>query len=299
MKISHGPWERFYDPSIETDGKREQWYINDHCIVKAQDGMWHMFGITGPEPFNPLEEKFFAHATAKNLTDKNWTRQEHVMHYSPEHGEGIVWAPCVHYHDGLYYMYYCGGSTKLGVADGKSVGGDIFRIQLATSKDLYDWERHPANPMLIDGWAARDPFVKRIGDEWVMYYTCTSTPQGGNYCVAAVTSKDLITWGNKRNVFVHEMTGKDGGPCESPYVVKHKDSYLLLIGPYGPSYRDDYAKTAVFRSDDPFNFKAENQVGLITAHAGELILDDDGQYYATHCGWMQDGLFIAPVTIED
>ena len=87
--------------------------------------------------------------------------------------------------------------------------------------------------MLIDGFDARDPMVLRIGDEWVMYYTCNSTPQGGNHCVACVTSSDLVHWGNKRVVFTAEDVGTYAGPCESPFVEKVGDTYFLFMGPFG------------------------------------------------------------------
>jgi Asp-tRNA(Asn)/Glu-tRNA(Gln) amidotransferase A subunit family amidase len=38
----------------------------------------------------------------------------------------------------------------------------------------------------ISGFDARDPFILRVGDQWVMYYTATSKPEGGNH------TKDLV-----------------------------------------------------------------------------------------------------------
>ena len=49
-------------------------------------------------------------------------------------------------------------------------------INLATSTDLWTWTRHPDGPLFHDGYDARDPFVIRIGEQWVMYYTATSDP---------------------------------------------------------------------------------------------------------------------------
>ncbi|HLR83328.1 MAG TPA: hypothetical protein VK059_00180, partial [Nocardioidaceae bacterium] len=74
-----GAGERFqiYDPSI---GESEQWYINDHTFVQGPDGTWHMFGITHEEPADPLDETFFAHATAERLDQDQWVKQKPVMH---------------------------------------------------------------------------------------------------------------------------------------------------------------------------------------------------------------------------
>lgn len=104
--IQAGEFKRIYDPSV---GEDERWYINDHCFIRDQDGLWHMFGITHAEPAAPLDERFLAHATSPRLLDASWRKHDHVMHVNPEVGETHVWAPHVIRHDGQYWMFYCGG----------------------------------------------------------------------------------------------------------------------------------------------------------------------------------------------
>ena len=276
FKVHSGEFKHIYDPSI---GEAKPWYINDHCII--HDGeIWHMFGITHEEPANPLEEKIFAHATSQNLNGPLWQKQPHVLPYSPQDGETHVWAPHIIKHNDLYYMYYCAGG----------VDNAHYRIHLATSKDLYTWERSPSNPLLIDGFDARDPMILRVDETWVMYYTATSTPTGGNHQVACVTSNDLLNWGNKHVVFTHTQEGTYGGPCESPFVVYEKGRYFLFIGPL-----DGYSDTRVYVSDDPFSFSIDKEVGVIPSHAAEVIVDAAGQYYVTRAGWGEGGLYIAPL----
>ena len=189
MKVTAGKYQRFYDPSI---GEKENWYINDHCIVKGDDG-WHLFGITHTEPAAPLDEKCCAHAIGASLSDTAWKKLPFPIVTDPKKGEAHFWAPHVIFHDGLYYMYWCAGSLE---------GHDKYQIRMATSRDLYTWERvNEVNPIIIDGFDARDPMVLRVEDKWVLYYTANSTPQGGHHLVACVTSNDLIHWGNKRIVF--------------------------------------------------------------------------------------------------
>jgi len=279
FKVQAGEFKHIYDPSIS---ETEPWYINDHCII--HDGeTWHMFGITHEEPANPLEEKIFAHATSKELNGPKWQKQPHILPYSPKDGETHVWAPHVIKHNDLYYMYYCAGGAD----------NAHYRIHLATSKDLYTWERSDANPLLVDGFDARDPMILRVGDVWVMYYTATSTPTGGNHLVACVTSTDLLNWGNKRIVFTHPQEGTYGGPCESPFVVYEQGRYFLFIGPL-----DGYSDTRVYVSDDPFSFSIDSEVGIIPSHAAEVILDATGKYYVTRAGWGAGGLYIAPLRFE-
>ena len=137
--------------------------------------------------------------------------------------------------------------------------------------------------------------ILRIGGEWVMYYTCNRTPTGGNHCVAALTSTDLIHWGNKRVVYTSEISGTYGGPCESPFVEKVGDVYFLFIGPHG-GYHAAYSDTAVYASRDPFCFGGE-PVGQIASHASEVIRIGE-RHYITHCGWGQGGVYLAPLYFE-
>jgi predicted GH43/DUF377 family glycosyl hydrolase len=276
-----GDFSRIYDPSI---GEKEKWYINDHCFIRADDGKWHLFGITHAEPANPIDEDNFAHATADSLLQKPWHKEAFALSVKQTWNEKHLWAPHVIFHDGLYYMFYCAGDND----------NTKYKIHLATSKDLYQWKRHPANPMIVDGYDARDPFILKVGNEWVMYYTATSKPEGGNHIVTCQTSKDLIHWADKKTVFVDPSIGTWGGPTESPTVVRRGKYYYLFIGP-----RDDYRRTSVYRSEDPFSWKIENEVGRFNSHAAEVIRDDDGKWYVSHCGWGQGGVYLAPLNWKD
>jgi len=99
------------------------------------------------------------------------------------------------------------------------------------SDDLVTWARHPENPLLVDGYEARDPMVLRVGDRWVMYYTATSQPEGGSFVVAATESDDLVHWHGRTIVFTDATAGTGGGPTESPFVVERDGRYHLFIGP--------------------------------------------------------------------
>jgi len=276
-----GDFKRIYDPSIG----EEAWYINDHNFIQDEAGQWHLFGITQKEPPAPLKhwqqpEWFFAHATAPDLLGP-WTRQEPVLHTAPD--EPHVWAPYVLQHDGLYYLYYCGG--------GKDAAH--YRIQLATSKDLWHWERHPENPMVVDGFHARDPMVMRIGDQWVLYYTATHTPTGGHWVVKASTSSDLVHWSEGKEVFRSEGIGTAGGPTESPHVLTRNGKWYLFT-----CTNTGYNDTTVYESDSPFHWELADEVGKFPAHAAEIIAMPDGKWYASRCGWGQGGVYLAELTWE-
>ena len=215
--VTAGDFRLIYDPSV---GETEPWYINDHTFFRDHEGAWHLIGITHAEPAKPHDEKHLAHATAPALHGP-WTKQPFALSADPAWGETQLWAPHVIEHDGMFWMFYCGGgSSHL-----------EYRIQLATSPDGWTWTRHPANPLIIDGYEARDPMVLRAGGRWIMYYTATSASEGGHHIVAAAESDDLVHWHGRAVVFEDEYVGTYGGPTESPFVIERGGRYYLFIGP--------------------------------------------------------------------
>jgi arabinan endo-1,5-alpha-L-arabinosidase len=291
--VETGPFVKVYDPNIG-EKKGEDWYINDHGFTYGPDGQWHLYGITGfiapKRGIRPQEERVFAHATAKTLLQQPWEKRPPILKYAPEAPwhELHLWAPYVVRKNGTYYMFYCAGNpdhTK-------------YQINLATSTDCNKWTRHPANPMVVDGFDARDPFITRIGDKWVMYYTATTKHTGGNHCVAYVTSDDLIHWKDRGIAFVDPTKGTYGGPCESPQVVQRGDRYYLMLGPRNGD-RIEYVGTDVYASRDPFHWKIEDRVAHLKSHAPEVLRDVDGKWYISDCGWGRHGVYIAPLIWND
>ena len=275
-RVAAGDFQKIYDPGV---GETQPWYINDHTIVRGPDGTWHLFGITHPEPAAPEDEDSFAHATAPSLHGP-WTKQPPALSTDPSRGESHLWAPyVVHFRD-LYYMFYAGGGPDSTQAE----------ISVATSPDLWHWTRHPADPLFRDGYDARDPFVLRLGNRWVMYYDATSDPAGGHHIVAYRTSTDLIHWGSRQVAFTDPSTGTFGGPTESPYIVRQGAHYYLFLGPRG-----GYVGTDVFVSDNPLDFSPDALVGHIASHALEVVRDTDGAWYVTSAGWGQGGVYLAPL----
>lgn len=298
LSVVAGDFARIYDPSV---GEAEQWYVNDHTFIRDRDGLWHLIGITHAEPFKPFEEVDLCHATAPSLTGP-WTKQPPCLSADVAWGEKHLWAPHVIEHDDRYWMFVCGGSLE---------GGDTYRLHLATSDDCFTWTRHSENPLVIDGFEARDPMVTRMGNRWVVYYTGTSEPQGGNHCVLAAESDDLIHWSGRTVVYRDALVGTGAGPTESPYVVERDGTWYLFIGPadFGDAMLKQaageevkwalaYSSTLVLASDDPMHFDRDNEVGYITAHAAEVVVDEAGNDWISHCGWGQGGVYLAPLRFD-
>ncbi len=281
VTVESGEFTKIYDPSA---GEKNDWYINDHCFIRGRDGIWHLFGITHAEPLDPMDEDNLAHATAGALTQCPWRKQPFALSVEPVWNEIHLWAPHVIEHEGVYYMYYCAGDTN----------HTKYKIHLAISHDLTNWERHPDNPVIVDGFDARDPYIFRHEDGWIMYYTATSDPVKGNHIVACQISNDLIHWSDRRVVFVDPSIGTWGGPTESPTVIRRGDSYYLFIGP-----RDHYQGTCIYRSSNPFHWEIDDLAGQINAHAAEVIRCGQGNWYVSHCGWGQGGVYLAPLIWND
>ncbi|TDD20161.1 glycoside hydrolase [Kribbella turkmenica] len=274
--VAAGKFTKVYDPGV---GESEPWYYNDHTLVQDREtGTWHVYAITHAEPANPLDEKSFGHATAPTPNGP-WTKQPPALVADPAAGESHIWAPYVLYDAGTYYMFYAAGTPD----------HTAYRMHLATSTDLVHWTRDAANPLFTDGFDGRDPMVRRVGDQWVMYYTANSTPAGGNHIVAYRTSTDLRTWSDRQTAFQHPASGTFGGPTESPYVVQRGSDWYLFVCCDG-----GYETTKVYKSKDPLHFTVDQHVGTIPAHAAEVV--QDGQnWYVTGAGWGKGGLFLAPL----
>lgn len=279
VHVEAGAFVKIYDPSV---GEQEKWYINDHCFIRGKDGTWHMFGITHQEPADPEHEIFFAHATARTLLQQPWDKQPFALEAAtgPPWHETHLWAPDIVYYHGLYYMYYCAGGANHAQ----------YRINLATSPDLEKWTRSPGNPMVVDGYDARDPMIFRSTNRWIMYYCATSKPGGGHHVVASMESGDLLNWTNRQIVFTDPSTGTGAGNTESPFVVKRGDIYYLFIGPRG-----GYDGTDVFASRSPLHWNLQDLVGHIPAHAAEVVRDTNGKWYISRAGWGRGGLYLAPL----
>jgi beta-fructofuranosidase len=275
-----GEFHKIYDPST---GEKDRWYINDHTFIRAEDGQWHLFGITHREPANAQQEKFLAHATAPDLMGM-WTKQAPVLQADEKQNETVAWAPYVLRHEGIYWMYYCAGGRD----------HTRYRIHLATSADLWSWKRHSANPMVADGYDARDPMVLSYEDQWLLYYCATSTPAGGNHTVKVATSLDLSHWANLREVFRDAEAGTYGGPTESPFVVARNGKYYLFV-----CTNHGYNVTAVYASETPFHWDSANPVGKFPAHAAEVIHTPDGKWFVSRAGWGQGGVYLAELTWEN
>ena len=199
-------------------------YVKDYFVIKEGD-TFHLFYNVGVASDTqgwqePNNEKAFGHATSKDL--KIWQHHPRILKVIPNSFEGqVVSAPSIVKYKGLFYMVYSG-------FDDRTTG--LQSIGLATSKDLYNWERCATNPVNAapdwtirnpNGWVDfRDAHIIRYKKEFLMF-TMTTTKEGKG-AIALSSSKDAKKW-------------TDLGPAlitfsqpESPRVFEHKGIYYMF-----------------------------------------------------------------------
>ena len=121
---------------------REGEYVKDYFVIKEGDTFHLFYNVGDASPTQdwqePNNEKEFGHATSKDL--KTWEHHPRILKVIPNSFEGqVVSAPSIVKHKGIFYMVYTGFDDRILAA--QSIG-------LATSKDLYNWERCKSNPIL-------------------------------------------------------------------------------------------------------------------------------------------------------
>ncbi|MBQ4269644.1 MAG: hypothetical protein IJB97_08360 [Clostridia bacterium] len=267
-----GEWKILFQP--EKFGN----YVNDHSIICANDGTWHLFGITSFGG-GPSQEKYFVHGVGADLL-----QPMREVGKSIDRGT-LAWAPCVVEKDGTYYMFYGPSPT-----------------QLAVSFELTEWFGYSVTlenePLMA---AHRDHFVLKVSeDRYLMYVVGMQNKRGA---VSVFESSDLSRWQFKGYALT---SGKNAplsppwGAMESPYVVCKNGEYYLFVTYTDCSY-NNYSDTLVFASKDPMSFgeydgetvaecdgvdgrKIAKPVTKLKAHAPEII-NVGGEYYITTCGW--------------
>jgi sucrose-6-phosphate hydrolase SacC (GH32 family) len=203
---------------------REGEYIKDYFVFREGDTFHLFYNVGDASPTQDWQEsnneKAFGHATSTDLN--NWQHHPRILRVIPDSWEGqVVSAPSILKYKDVYYMIYTGFDDRV---FGKQT------IGLATSKDLYNWERYENNPIQEapewvrrnpNGWIDfRDAHIIRYKKEFLMFTMATNTK--GEGAIALSVSNDLIHW-------------KDMGPAlitfdqpESPRVFKHKETYYMF-----------------------------------------------------------------------
>ena len=208
----------------------------DHSFVE-KDGVMHVFYIRGHVGYE-WDTRFadtFGHATSTDLV--HWDIHPPCLTATRGGPDDYqVWAPGVTEKDGVYYMYYTG--VNIHVAQ---------TICLATSRDLFTWEKYEGNPVVLPGeWGAwrvdawsdcRDSmvFLDDDGTAYMYYCTARKTPAGGmEPALGIASSRDMINWRDE-GAYTFDICDV---ALESPFVLKKDGKYYLFYTncSHGTSY---------------------------------------------------------------
>lgn len=272
--------------------------VNDHTLI--HDGQrWHLFHIW----LTRDRDDVIGHATSVDLL--HWEQHPDVL---PK-GEGPSWesnpggnAPYAFAWNGMYYLFH---SRYDGRPHPDPFQGPLHdnpqHIGLATSRDLFQWDKYPGNPIFhpAPSWSpwedyesdqfrphcCRDPHVMRIGDKFVLYYVAM-TREPNIAAVAYALSDDLIHWQDQGPVTTVPIRWLGTGMCESPCVVPVGKRWHLFFK------HGKWTQHGV--SDSPFSFPTV--APFVDAHAAEVFCWKD-QWYITHCE--RDGLYLARVAFAN
>lgn len=200
-------------------------YLKDFCLHEV-DGVFHLYHIAGTPGVScglPGNELFFGHATTRDFL--HWETHEPALFIDIRGWDhGHVFAPYVVAHGGRHWMLYTGVATD-----------NTQRIGLATSSDLFHWERASDRPVIRPeeyGWAfcpttggaaCRDPHVLAHEGTWQMYYTAVTAD--GRGCVARASSRNLRDWHDEGVAYVFSGWNQ----CESSNVQRADDGRWLLF----------------------------------------------------------------------
>jgi hypothetical protein len=271
-RLGGSGWQPLFTPA------KTGCYVNDHCVVRAHDGRWHVFGITKDTPeIDPHRERWFCHGSGPSLAEGRFVERGRVCDFGAR-----AWAPTVAFDGQRWVMIY---------------GPDHLRAAICDDPRLESWHEAPCTLTGAPPFGVmRDQMIFRLDDDtWLMYATAKRGAEGA---VAVCVSENLLDWRFVR--FALRTTASAGkqppwSATESPFVFAHGGAYWLSTT-YTTSGRGprDYHDTLLFRSANPFDFgvytgDAGEPAARLEAHAPEYLVDPDtGRWYVTSCGWHGD-----------
>ena len=217
--------------------------VSVHDPVMAKEGdTWYVFS-TGPG---------ITFYSSKNMRD--WTPEGRIFPDQPQWGkrvapgfDGHVWAPDVHFHNGLYYLYY---SVSAFGKNTSGIGVTVNKTLNPRSPD-YRWEDQGMVLQSVPGrddWNAIDPNVVEDGKggAWLVFGSFWSGLKMARLNTDWTGLAEPQEW---HAIASRRSTGHDD--VEAPFVFK-KGGYYYLFASFGLCCRkaDSTYYVVVGRSKD-------------------------------------------------
>lgn len=259
----------------------------------AQDGPdYHLFFLQAPRSLEKEELRHWhasiGHAVSQDL--RTWQVLPDALHpsNSPAWDDYTTWTGSIIRHAGQWYLFYTGTS--------RADDGKVQRIGLATSTDLMQWEKHPANPVLTADprwyellasgqWpdqAWRDPFVFQHPQTGDFHAFITGRvnegPPDARGVIAHARSTDLIQW----QVLPPVTEPGDFGQLECPQVVTIRGRSYLLFCTFSWTHAAQWRqRTGLDPVTGTHYLAADNPLGPFHLTSNHFLVGDTmGSHYA-------------------
>src|SRR4030095_5316768 len=145
-----------------------------HCLFRAEDGRWHLFGITKATPaVDPNQERWFCHGSGPSLAAGAFDEHWKVCDFGAR-----AWAPTIGFDGQRYVMLY---------------GPDLVRAAICDDERLDHWREAPCTltGSPLEG-CLRDQMVLRLDPStWLLYATARRERCG---MVSVFVSENLLDW---------------------------------------------------------------------------------------------------------
>jgi len=205
------------------------------------EGSYHLFYL---KDYRDEEEHgegtpWFHLSTEDFLHFKEWG--EALPRGGKEEQDLYVFTGCVYEKDGVFNIFYTGHNPHY-----EEEGRPVQAVMRATSADLKNWEKDPANPILLpdqeryeaNDW--RDPFVfwnEQAGEYWMLLAARTREgPENRRGCIALATSPDLEEWEVKDPFWAPNLYYTH----ECPDLFKMGDWWYLLYSTFSERHITHY-----------------------------------------------------------
>ena len=272
-------------------------WIWDFWLVDT-DAEYHLFYLQAPREVDADQRHWntsVGHAVSADLTQ--WQVMDDVLTPStePAFDDYATWTgSVVRGDDGRWHMFY----TGLSLSD----GGQVQRIGVATSSDLYGWTKQGARAVVTsdDRWyeqfavtgrpeAWRDPWVVRDpdGDGWHMLITAAAATGAADDrgVLGHARSGDLISWEVQPPL---SQPGSGFSQLEVPQLAVVGADPVLLFNCLGAQLSrarlaagESGGGVWVLRPDSllgPYDVTKATRLTDESLYVGKLVQDRDGQW---------------------
>lgn len=253
-----GPWRRIVHYPDR--------HLNDFCLFRDRDGVWHAIGIVGTGTWDSEQTLF--HAVGDDL-EAPFTPLPDVL--AEPAAAGVApqkHAPFVICREGVYHLFY------------RRPPGTILQV---CSDDPYTWKG--LGEVVFARRDARDVCIVEVDGQYRMIY-CQSEIVDGvpRSAILARRSADLSVWSAPEVLHVDTARPAEHSYLESPYLVPEGDGWYLFCR---HRLLDDRRATTVYWAETPDRFPSGERAWcaeIPNCHAPEIVRSGDHWYIARVSG---------------